>query len=379
MQSFIETAISVILLFLLVSIVVTAINEIIARLLRLRGRVLFGALQSILKDDGLRDNFYKAGFIFQADSLSDNRIVRGLTMMDKKKAHPSYISSTNFAKSLIFGAIENYKNPPGADKDGASNAGADNPPLAEGNSATDIIANLKTIAEKSENPFVKNVLLDAVAGAGDAQADLEKVEASIAAWFDTAMDRIAGQYKRRQQRITFWLGLVIAIGFNINTLDFVTAVRLDDDLRVALVEQASEITKDNEIIQTCVTPLTEAEAAAQTPEEKQAATVKELECYQSQLSGAFGQLEALPIGWKAGEARSVETAWRNLGSSATFTSGIAQFFGILVGGIAGWLITAFAVTLGAPFWFDLLKTFVNIRTAGVRPKEAAKPGAATTS
>jgi hypothetical protein len=32
------------------------------------------------------------------------------------------------------------------------------------------------------------------------------------------------------------------------------------------------------------------------------------------------------------------------------------------------LLTALAVTQGAPFWFDLLGKIVNIRSAGVKPK-----------
>ena len=38
--------------------------------------------------------------------------------------------------------------------------------------------------------------------------------------------------------------------------------------------------------------------------------------------------------------------------------------------LLGWLITAAAMSLGAPFWFDLLKRFVSIRSAGKAPEEA---------
>jgi hypothetical protein len=34
---------------------------------------------------------------------------------------------------------------------------------------------------------------------------------------------------------------------------------------------------------------------------------------------------------------------------------------------AGWVLTALAVTLGAPFWFDLLNRLVNLRSSGRRP------------
>ena len=36
--------------------------------------------------------------------------------------------------------------------------------------------------------------------------------------------------------------------------------------------------------------------------------------------------------------------------------------------ILGWIVTALAVSLGAPFWFDLLKKLVNIKAAGNEPK-----------
>ena len=40
----------------------------------------------------------------------------------------------------------------------------------------------------------------------------------------------------------------------------------------------------------------------------------------------------------------------------------------------GWLISIIAASLGAPFWFDLLNKFMNIRSAGKPPaKQAAAP------
>ena len=39
----------------------------------------------------------------------------------------------------------------------------------------------------------------------------------------------------------------------------------------------------------------------------------------------------------------------------------------------GDLYAALAATLGAPFWFDLLSKFINIRGAGAPPGKAKKP------
>ena len=40
--------------------------------------------------------------------------------------------------------------------------------------------------------------------------------------------------------------------------------------------------------------------------------------------------------------------------------------------LLGWLLTAAALSLGAPFWFDLLKKFINLRGAGQKPAREDK-------
>ena len=49
-----------------------------------------------------------------------------------------------------------------------------------------------------------------------------------------------------------------------------------------------------------------------------------------------------------------------------------DFSGWLFFKFLGLLVSAFAVSLGAPFWFDLLSKFVNIRGAGVPPEKPKK-------
>ena len=41
--------------------------------------------------------------------------------------------------------------------------------------------------------------------------------------------------------------------------------------------------------------------------------------------------------------------------------------------LAGWLLTALAASLGAPFWFEVLNKFIAIRSAGKTPEEQPKP------
>ena len=60
----------------------------------------------------------------------------------------------------------------------------------------------------------------------------------------------------------------------------------------------------------------------------------------------------LPIGWTKN-------------SFGTFR---AQPFGDMFWAVIGWLFTAFALSLGAPFWFDMLNKVMVVRST-VKPSE----------
>jgi hypothetical protein len=48
--------------------------------------------------------------------------------------------------------------------------------------------------------------------------------------------------------------------------------------------------------------------------------------------------------------------------------GLAAGFADILLRLLGWLITAAAVSFGAPFWFDALSKLGSLRTAGARPQ-----------
>jgi len=90
----------------------------------------------------------------------------------------------------------------------------------------------------------------------------------------------------------------------------------------------------------------------------------------------------LPLGWGHAGLPSLLPTRCNGGTpdhtpqapncSLSQTMGEAAWWGNLLLALLGWLLTAMAVTLGAPFWFDLLGKLVKIRGAGSNPDEAAK-------
>ena len=91
----------------------------------------------------------------------------------------------------------------------------------------------------------------------------------------------------------------------------------------------------------------------------------------SELSELTSELEglAVPVGWNLdGEDADPRD------SPGSLLGWVVKLFGLL--------FTAFAVALGAPFWFDLLNRFVNLRGGGGRPartSEEPSPGPARAS
>ncbi len=140
--------------------------------------------------------------------------------------------------------------------------------------------------------------------------DAEKLQVAIENWYDDCMDRVSGWYKRKIQLIGFIVAVVVAIACNADTLEIAGRLYRDAALRSSVTAIAVDYVN----------------------------TIKQL---------GIGDL---PIGWAG--AHSIPAA-----------------FGDRVSKIVGWLITAGALTIGAPFWFDVLKKLVNIRLTGRKPGE----------
>ena len=173
-------------------------------------------------------------------------------------------------------------------------------------------------AAKSPLPEALALLLDKT------NIDPAKEQAKIEKWYNDTMDRVSGWYRRRIQLIIFVLGLLIVVGLNIDTLSIITTISNDTVIRSALVSSA--------------------QGSASSLSNVGAAT----------LQKGFEQIQ-LVIGWSP-------------------SSLPADFWGWVLK-IVGLLATTFAVSLGAPFWFDLLNKFMAFRSSGTPPQSNAGPPA----
>jgi len=169
--------------------------------------------------------------------------------------------------------------------------------------------------------------------------DVAQFRANLESWFDKVMDRTSGWYKRRIANLVLVLSGFLVVGANIDTIAIGQALYGDPEFRAAMVKQALATLQDGP-------PPAEDVSDARSPDQRL-----------GQYQGALEELRAggLPIGWH---------------SMTLATKGQQLHWSWYLSKAAGWLITIFAASLGAPFWFDMLSKVANIRGTGPKPNKA---------
>ncbi len=201
-------------------------------------------------------------------------------------------------------------------------------------------------------------------------------------WFNNTMDRLSGSYKRKAQISSFIIGLVLALVMNVDSINLASSLWREPTLRQAIIAQAGRYTSANQIAVASTDPAGEVVSPLQTIPELQK------------------QLQALnfPFGWTTNPVEYSETVTCDLSSPSAYDSlgNPSRLLGVHIGKVCvpvvnaspvnrdhftGWLtkifgllITGAAAAQGAPFWFDILKKFINVRGTEVKPTEPTAVG-----
>ncbi|WP_437935745.1 hypothetical protein [Sorangium sp. So ce341] len=192
--------------------------------------------------------------------------------------------------------------------------------------------------------------------------DMREANIRLERWFNDAMDRAAGRYKRRAQLIISATALVLCIGFNADSIKLAGALSRDAVVRAHLIAAAQEMAKT---------------APRAAPHEGGLDQDEDVMAALAQGGSAHGKLTGLDLkiawGVQAPEQTSAPRLWSAL-SAILGQAIVAWIRGVLDRLLSpGILITAAAASLGAPFWFDLLNKLVNLRTVGKSPEPYEPP------
>jgi hypothetical protein len=319
--------------YLVLSLAVTAANEVGAAWFRRRAWMLRKGIRNLLDDEDLARQFY------------DHPLIRSLQQSSRG---PSYIPSRTFAMVLLDTlAAEARMKPAG------------------------------TMGERTVDRVM--ALLHQESG-----GDPDRFRANVETWFNDSMERVSGWYKRRTQFLLLVWAAVVTISTNADTLVITQALWRDPALRQALVARAEQYVAEEPrpgaaaVVQAeavpgppPLPPDLQAEIDFQEASDRYDATIADL-----------AELQ-LPIGWKRPATPAPEGAepLRRLVTDeatddwpgAIWESGATRRWALAFREHAlGWLLTILALSMGAPFWFDTLNRVISIRSAGKAPEETPK-------
>ncbi len=368
----IDIAIGLTLMYLVLSLVCTIVNEFIATKLKLRSKSLAAGLQELLDDPGVRNAFYDHGMISgtnkalemcgqvslmgaapaspaanvtaapnvtqaagpaaAAGAPAAPTLPAAPTAATQPGQHPSYLSSETFVLALV-GCLTGTRVAKGAQV----------PTFAETQA---VIQDLPP--SKIKSALIASLIL--------AEGDFEKFRKSLTTWFDDSMERLSGAYKRHLKLISIVVGFAVAVALNADTFAVGYALWSNPALRSQMVSVADKTVQDG---------LAKASQARTSQTTSQAPTFSDVASAVKDANKALRPM--LPLGW------SVEQ-WLDQGETSPAKPAAPGPQRLIVASVllkvAGLFVTALALSLGAPFWFDVLSKVVNIRGAGVRPERS---------
>ena len=294
-STILDVAVGLIFFYFLFSMITSHINEMIASKMQWRSKDLEAQIRQMLGDPDL------------ANKVLQNPMITSIT---SKGGKPSYIPPNTFALAL-FDAF-----------------------VPEGQSSTVFDHVRAGVVKNLPSNNASQTVLNLV---DRANGSIVAARANAETWFNAAMDRLSGAYKRRMQVLTLGVSLVLTLLVGADTLAIADALYKEPSLRAA-VTGAAQATPSN--------------AQGPATSSNQSGSLTSL-----QQANDLLQKSGFPLGWGALPEDLV--GW--------------------IKKVLGLLLTTLAVSLGAPFWFDLLKNIANLRSSGPAPTAVSNDTAATTA
>jgi hypothetical protein len=306
----IDVALGLLFVYLVFSLVCTALQELVATVLSWRAEFLEKGIRRLLsgaKDAGGEDVLAKL--------LANPRVaelVPPKRALRRTRRLPSYLTAPTFSLALLDTLV---------------------PPPA-GEPSLDLLARARTaIGELPASDF-KRELSSMASAAGD---DLAKLRSEMESWYDETMNRVSGWYKRKAHLWLLIFGFLVAAVGNVDTIHVVDRLWNDPTTRAAVVAQAQK---------------------AATADDTAA-----LEKLASTYEGVKGL--QLPVGWTTPSDDEAAVA-----DPRAFPDSIDGMK------VLGLILTALALSFGAPFWFDALSKLGRLR-ATAKPEGATPKGSST--
>jgi|GEM_PF-921458 len=344
MLALLDILISLAFIYGLFSVLVSAATELVMTVWSQRARTLWMAVRWLLPGDGsgaakddvaasfLRHPLVQGMGAAEHDLPSKSEGMMGLfskTMTQlkttpvtqgKRAAFPSYLPSGLFVDTVMHML-----------KSGEIRKGTVHPE-----------ADVEALISDVENPGLRTTLEALNQSARDSGHPFRM---RLERWYEDAMDRATGWYRRTAHVVLFLVAFIMAVVCNVDTIHIVTMLTLNPDLRKGLVSKATEY------VETQVDKIARAAAAQPATGDPNAQLQAKIEEYNVALKNLDGL--RIPLHWGKAEKLYVM---------------LNPFMAIV-----GWMMSAVAATLGANFWFQILGGLVKMRLSGNKPVSTTPP------
>jgi hypothetical protein len=382
----IEVVIGMSLVYLVVSAAASAINEFVEGALKRRSKYLAVALHRATNSEFASDLYGTMWIKSLMTPLGRLRKHSAPSADEDSVKLPSYIPSDIFA-AAVREMLENA-----ADWSTEMLDGLDDSQIAE---ALELVpvrirrvlpSNLTSVSELRVS--LRGVAADTALRSEAQQAivnalpphvfdDLDGDARNLQRWYEATMDRMSGWYKRRTRWWLILWGACLAVLLNIDTLAITRILWTDEAVRDAAVAAATDYLDD----ESACTPDTD---SGEDP----------FKC----VDDALDQLKdvrtlGIPVGWNTWPwqfndeisttvlrpvvnddgAAMVDGDGNVKSETITVVSNVSDDPRMPADGgqwilkLLGLLVTAVAISFGAPVWFDVLNKFVNFRASGAKP------------
>ncbi|WP_281321786.1 hypothetical protein [Flavobacterium aestivum] len=442
-----DTTIGLVFIFLLYSLLATSINEAIATLFSLRARMLKkGIVDGMLSNSKQKEWLWKSilktiGNIFKefgsliigyrpkqkgklGNTFYNHPIIKNYGSSDRFSI-PSYIPKENFS-TILIDVLEKYWESHKEnilkyvkENDTTNTIDLENAPtiikiqyLVKYLQSIDITKFKEEF--KANEMYIDPEILQIFALYLDkSYQNIETFATQLETWYDDSMNRISGWYKRQTQFALFFIGLIIAITFNVSIIDIAGKLSTDKDAREKLIEmsiKSVEELKNDRRVQKINDNGSSNQILNPNSETKNdslsyADYKNEVEKIKAQLNGRVKEANnLLALGWgdyglKQDSVTTVKKYIceleklhdtvkkhivippKKIKDSAAIYNHAAMlalydnhWYKLKVGYVAsnfykgrkplGFLLLAFGICLGAPFWFDLLQRLIKLRASG---------------
>jgi hypothetical protein len=290
LDAILEVTIGLVVTWLIISMAASQIQEVIIEVLGWRSKFLEDRLLEMFKDAVLVERFYQHPLI---KTLSEK------TFWGNTRK-PTDIPNPIFAKAAV---------------DILLNAGKSTEEVPAGSMSLKAMQQsaVTSMEYLKSNQYLTKTIKYLIPKLDDREAKVEQklveYRGNVESWFDTTMVQATKLYRKYASAIALALGILLALGFNVDSVEIVNQLWRDPTLRQTIVAQAENISPDD------------------------SASIAETKARLDALS--------LPVGWNQEKVPTDSRAWAIKGM--------------------GIFLTGVAASLGSPFWFDILNKLLGLK------------------